>query len=80
MEQTGTVSAHLDASTLAMLKKICADEDRSVSWMVGYAVKQLIADRVKRQDARVGASRQVDIADAIAAAVKRGPVKTAKHK
>jgi predicted transcriptional regulator len=64
MEQSGTVSAHLDGNVLSMLKKIAADEDRSVSWLVGYAVKQLIADRVeKQQPFRDGAAkhRQVDL-------------------
>jgi predicted transcriptional regulator len=79
----GTVSAHLDGNVLAMLKKIAAEEDRSVSWLVGYAVKQLIADRVeKQQPFRDGAAkhRQVDLETAIADAVKRGPVKASKHK
>ena len=76
----GQVSAYLDANLLSMLKKIAAEEDRSVSWLVGYAVKQLIADRVKSQDAKAGAGRQVQLEDAIVAAVKRGPVKTSKHK
>ena len=78
--EAGTVSAHVDGNVMAILKQIAADEDRSVSWLVGYAVKQLIADRVKNQDAAVGASRQVHLEEAIVAAVKRGPVKSAKHK
>jgi predicted transcriptional regulator len=80
---SGTVSAHLDGNVLAMLKKIAADEDRSVSWLVGFAVKQLIADRVeKQQPFRDGAAkhRQVDLETAIADAVKRGPSRPAKHK
>ena len=88
MEQSGTVSAHLDGNVLSMLKKIAAEEDRSVSWLVGYAVKQLIAHRdsnaVKRDAAPDYAKltgRQVDITEAIADAVKRGPVKNpSKHK
>jgi predicted transcriptional regulator len=79
----GQVSAYLDANVLSMLEKIAADEDRSVSWLVGFAVKQLIADRVeKQQPFRDGAAkhRQVDLEDAIVAAVKRGPIKASKHK
>jgi predicted transcriptional regulator len=79
----GQVSAYLDANVLSMLEKIAIEEDRSVSWLVGFAVKQLIADRVeKQQPFRDGAAkhRQVDLEDAIVAAVKRGPLKSAKHK
>lgn len=78
MEQSGTVCAHVDGNVLAMLKKIAAEEDRSVSWLVGYAVKQLIAKRV--ESAAPGAGRQVDLETAIAAAVERGPVKQAQHR
>jgi predicted transcriptional regulator len=76
----GTVSAHLDGNVLEMVKKIAAEEDRSISWVVGFAVKQLIHERVKKQDAAAGAQRQVQLEDAIVAAVKRGPSKSAKHK
>ena len=79
-QQSGTVSAYLDGNVLEMLKKIAAEEERSISWMVGFAVKQLIHDRVKRQDAAAGAQRQVHLEDAIVAAVKRGPSKPSKHK
>jgi predicted transcriptional regulator len=76
----GTVSAHLDGNVLEMVKKIAAEEDRSISWVVGFAVKQLIHERVKKQDAAAGTQRQVQLEDAIVAAVKRGPSKPAKHK
>jgi predicted transcriptional regulator len=77
----GQVSAYLDANVLSMLEKIAADEDRSVSWLVGFAVKQLISQRVARSGITApGAGRQVDLEDAIVAAVKRGPVKASKHK
>jgi hypothetical protein len=82
--EASTVSAYLDGNTLAMLKKIAEDEDRSVSWLVGFAVKQLIAARAEKAEPfRDGAAkhfRQVHLEDAIAAAVKRGPLKSAKHK
>jgi len=79
MEHNPTqVSAYLDPNVLSMLKKIAAEEDRSISWLVGYAVKQLIVERVKAQDAKTGAGRQVQLEDAIVAAVKAGPVTTAE--
>jgi predicted transcriptional regulator len=45
MEQSGTVSAHLDAWTMEQVKKMAADEDRSVSWVIGFALKQFFAER-----------------------------------
>jgi predicted transcriptional regulator len=79
MEHNPTqVSAYLDANVLAMLKKMAAEEDRSISWLVGYAVKQLIVERVKAQDAKAGAQRQVQLEDVIAAKSPAG--KPAKHK
>jgi predicted transcriptional regulator len=83
----GQISAYLDAWSLAKVKEMAEKEDRSVSWVVGFAVKQFFsgpeAVHVAREsqaiaDARHG--RQVHLEDAIAAAVKRGPVKAAKHK
>lgn len=78
-QQSGTVSAHLDGNVLEMLKNIAAEEDRSISWLVGFAVKQLIHERVKKQDAALGAQRQVHLEDAIVSAVKAGPVTTTER-
>jgi hypothetical protein len=69
----GQVSAYLDEWTLAQVQAYVKAEDRSVSWVVSFALKQFFVARGKP------ASRQLDITDAIAAAVKRGP-KVAKHK
>jgi predicted transcriptional regulator len=82
--ESGTVSAVLDGNVLGTLKQIAAEEDRSISWVVGAAVKQYIAQRgTKGQVFREGAARlrQVDLVTAIADQVKRGPVKSpARHK
>jgi predicted transcriptional regulator len=43
------VSTNLDDNILDILKKIAAEEDRSISWLVGFAVKQFIHERVKKQ-------------------------------
>jgi hypothetical protein len=70
----GQVSAYLDEWTLAQIQAYAKSEDRSVSWVVGFAVKQFF---VALQDKPV--SRQVDLEDAIRAS-KRGTSKPAKHK
>jgi predicted transcriptional regulator len=73
----GQVSAYLDEWTLKQIQAYAKSQDRSVSWVVGFAVKQFF---VAHQDKR-SAVGQVHLEDAIAAAVKRGPVpKVAKHK
>jgi predicted transcriptional regulator len=76
MEQSGTVSAHLDAWTMEQLKKMATDEDRSVSWVIGFALKQFFVAR----QGKPGVARQIHIEDAIAAVVKRGPLKVRKPK
>jgi hypothetical protein len=74
----GQVSAYFDEWTLAQIKAYSEVHDRSVSWVVGFAVKQFFV----AHQSKPAVSRQVHIEDAIAAAVKRGPVKSnsAKHK
>jgi predicted transcriptional regulator len=75
------------------LKEFAVAEDRTVSWVVGFALKQFFVARqanaadvsaaLKRDpspDYGKLSGRQVDIETAIAAVVKRGPVKPAKHK
>jgi hypothetical protein len=89
----GQVSAYLDEWTLKQIQAYAKSEDRSVSWVVGFAVKQFFVARqanpldasaaVKRDprpDYAKLTGRQVDLEDAIVAAVKRGPSKVAKHK
>jgi hypothetical protein len=102
----GQVSAYLDEWTLKQIKAYADAEDRSVSWVVGFAVKQFFVARqanpldasaaLKRDprpdyakltaphlrgpviqahaDTNGIPGRQVDLEDAIVAAVKRGPV------
>ena len=92
----GQVSAYLDEWTLKQIKAYADAEDRSVSWVVGFAVKQFfVALQGKPDLSRAAgaalkrdptpdyaklAGRQVHLEDAIAAVVKRGPSKVAKHK
>jgi hypothetical protein len=52
MEQSGTVSAHLDAWTMEQLKKMATDEDRSVSWVIGFALKQFFVERKPAKPAK----------------------------
>lgn len=79
---TKMISTYIDDSVAAKLEEIAKAEERSVSWLVGFAVKQMIAARQPNGGFPKVASdsRQVDLEDAIAAAVKKGPVKSAKHK
>jgi predicted transcriptional regulator len=74
-KNAGQVSAYLDEWTLAQLKTYAEAEDRSISWVVGFAVKQFFVAR----QAGKPATRQIDLEEAIAA-TKRTPVKSAKHK
>jgi predicted transcriptional regulator len=74
----GQVSVYLDEWTLKQAQAYAKSEDRSVSWVVGFALKQFFVAR--QAQAQVKPDRQLDITDAIAAAVKRGPVKPARHK
>jgi hypothetical protein len=78
MENSNVVSAHLDANVALILRKIATEEDRSVSWLVGLAVKQFIASR--QPNAGFPKMAQVDLEDAIAASKKSTPSKSAKHK
>jgi hypothetical protein len=41
----GQVSAYLDAWTLAQVQAYAKAEDRSVSWVMGFALKQFFVDR-----------------------------------
>lgn len=73
----GQVSGYLDDWTLAQLRAYAKSEDRSVSWVVGYALKQFfVANKASPSVSGV----QVDIEDAIASTVKRVPRSSAKHK
>jgi predicted transcriptional regulator len=70
----GQVSAYLDEWTLAQVQAYAKAEDRSVSWVVSFALKQFFVAR----QAGKPATRQFDLEEAIAAAVERGPVTTAE--
>jgi hypothetical protein len=54
------------------------DQVRALAEKDGRTVTNFIEQQLKRT--LPAPSRQMDITDAIAAAVKRGPVKTSKHK
>lgn len=77
------VSAYLDEWTMSQVQAYATKNDRSISWVVGFAMKQFfVAAGDAREPFRDGAAKhgQMDIETAIAAAVKCGPVKAAKHK
>ncbi len=78
----GQVTAYLRPAVLDALKRLALKQQRSVSWLVSHAVVQLVSElgeySLKQQ--REDGPRQVDLEDAIVAAVKRGPVKSARHK
>jgi predicted transcriptional regulator len=98
------VSAYLPPELFDTFRRLADQQERSVSWLVGFAIKQYIASqadagrvlapggmpvspyqsniRTAVHPGRVvpGQARQVDLEDAIVAAVRRGPSKAAKHK
>jgi hypothetical protein len=77
------VSAYLPADLLQKLKGVAVADDRAVNWLVVQAVRDFIAKpgNVAKWSTNRGSSPgQVHIEDAIAAVVKRGPVKPSKHK
>ena len=77
----GQVSAYLAADVLAAMKRLAVKQDRSLSWLVAYACMQLAADQGElSSSAQQRQVRQVDLEDAIAAAVERGPIKQAQHR
>jgi hypothetical protein len=93
----GQVSAYLDDWTLGQVHAYAKANDRSISWVVGFAVKQFfVAQQPMAIDEKLdlihgkqidfvgstGDSKHVSsLAGAVAAPVKRGPVKKAsKHK
>jgi predicted transcriptional regulator len=78
-EKSVPVSAYLEPQLFDTFKRLADEQERSVSWLVGFAIKQYIASRAAPHVERV-LPRQVHLEDAIVAAVKRGPLKVAKHK
>lgn len=83
-DKTIQVTAYLLETLHAKLAAVAKSEQRSVSNMIVIAVSEFIGrpENVAKwsTNPRDVASRQMDITDAIAAAVKRGPVKSSKHK
>lgn len=80
-DKTIQVTAYLLESLHAKLKQLADSEHRSVSNMIVIAVDQFVRGRLPPAAFPPGHTRrQVDITEAIAEAVKRGPVKSPKHK
>jgi hypothetical protein len=82
-DKTVQVSAYLLADLFQKLKAVALADDRAINWLVVQAVREFIAkpDNVVKWSRNRGPGvGQVHIEDAIAAAVKRGPLKVAKHK
>jgi predicted transcriptional regulator len=83
MDKTVQVSVYIPADLFQKLKTVADADDRAVNYMVLQAVSDLIAkpvNVVKWSRNRGPGVGQVHIEDAISAAVKRGPLKVAKHK
>jgi predicted transcriptional regulator len=74
-ERTIPISAYFDQVLLDKLGAVAKSLDRSLSYVIVQACREMIG-----KPENVVRWRQVDIGDAIAAAVKRGPSKVAKHK
>lgn len=89
-DKTIQVTAYLLESLHAKLAAMAKAEHRSLSNMVVIAIDEFVrraqpgglpaSEFQSNIRTAIPASRQMDITDAIAAAVKRGPVKSAKHK
>jgi hypothetical protein len=73
MDKAIQVSAYIPQTLLEKLEAVAKVDRRSLSQVVTLAVEQFIG-----KPEQVVKWRQVDITDAIVAAVKRGPA--AKHK
>lgn len=78
------VNVYLDEVTMRDVREIAKAQDRSVSWLIGFAVKSYVVAQgghVTLLEPVKKAPKQLDISDAIAASVKRGPAKkAARHK
>ena len=86
------LSTYVDETLLGKLERVAKADDRTMSWLIAQACREFVAkpENVQKWDSKnnilpITASskpdaRQVDLEDAIAAAVKKGPVKAAKHK
>ena len=81
------IAVRLDPAMHRQVVALAAAQHRSVSNFVEHALRRLIGPdneavlkEIERTDPANRGGRQVDIAEAIAAAVKRGPTKASKHK
>jgi hypothetical protein len=76
------VTVYLEPSLYEELKRCAVSEARSVSqlasFIIGENIGQFMGAPARKRLRDDG--RQLDITDAIAAAVKRGPFKASKHK
>jgi predicted transcriptional regulator len=80
-DKTVQVTTYVLDSLYARLKALADADKRSISFMVALAVSDLVAKAESVGfEASKKAGSQVDLIEAIATAVKRGPVKAAKHK
>jgi Arc/MetJ-type ribon-helix-helix transcriptional regulator len=85
-----TIAVRLDPQMFEKIKQLAERDGRSMSNFVEFHLRRLLDANLKpvfspaqladvKAQARK-APRQVDLAEAIADAVKRGPSKSAKHK
>jgi hypothetical protein len=74
----------MDEWTEKQARKFCEENERSMSWFLGYAAKCYFASAVAKEPRPATAravedARQIHLEDAIAAS-KKAASKTAKHK
>jgi hypothetical protein len=88
-EKTVSVSAYPTESLYSKMQKVADGQHRSVSNLFIVALTEFLgkpenvafwSENFGDRPGQVKRPRQVDITEAIAAAVKRGPVKSARHK
>jgi len=80
-DKTVQISAYVLVQMYDKLKAVAVADDRSINYVVVQAVREFIAkpENVRKWSANVGPNvGQVDLVDAIANAVKAGPVTTAQ--
>jgi hypothetical protein len=84
----GQVSAYLDDWTLGQVQAYAKSEDRSVSWVIGFAVKQFMTTRAQAEEMNEWNRRSTAAAEKpsvqkllkLANRVHRGPKRASKPK
>jgi len=89
--QNPVIALRLDQPTFDKIRQMAEKDGRSMSNFVEHQLKRLLGPRLEpllpasyyqapKKGRRAKKPVQMDISEAIAAVVKRGPARTAKHK